>query len=110
MASYSIAIGAKSVEDKALVASTADTVTIACEPEDEVLVDVLTDGSAKVYVSPNLGTATPGAAFTVEIPAETGVPQTVRVAMKDYGLGSVALSLVSTGTPTYSVTRVGPQP
>lgn len=101
MASYLIAAAASgqvSVQDKTLTASTVDTVTFD-EPVSGV--EVLTDGTAAVYFSLNGSAPVVSGQSTYKVPAASS-PTSVVVCV-DHGF--TVVNLISSGTPTYSVTR-----
>ena len=97
MADYAIAADAVAVHDKTLGAD-ADTVTFA-RPIERV--EIITDGSAAVCVAVGGTVATVSGANTYVIPAQLGgVPGS-----KVITISGTVLSIISAGTPTYSVQR-----
>lgn len=97
MATYTVAAGELSAQDKVLAASTADTVTFT---DQVTTIEVLSDGSAAIYVCPQPGfTAAVGSAHCRKIPA--GGPSSLTLRLSG---NTQSLTLISSGTPTYSVT------
>lgn len=99
MTSYTVASGQVGVHEKQLVASTVDTVTFTDIDLPEV--EVLSDGSADIYVSFG-ATTTPTVAggMCYRVPAgNTAAVFTPRTS------GDTVVKLISAGTPTYSVAR-----
>lgn len=98
MASFQVPAGAIAVHDKTLVANVADTVTFA---DDCSQIEVTSDGAAALYFTTDGTTATVGGSHCYELPAGAASSLTVEALRPS---GSV-VSLISTGTPKYSVTR-----
>jgi hypothetical protein len=97
VAAYNVPRGQIAVHDKSLVASTADTVTFTDEAGS---VEVWTDGTAAVFVSTDGSPATVNGGDCYEIE-----PGTVGGSSRILPVGGRSVSLISTGTPKYSVTR-----
>lgn len=94
MANYTVAIGEISVHEKTLVASTVDTVTFGRDPDrTEVYNDSSTD---RIYFTVDGSTPTVAGVNCYVVP-----PKAAR-AVPSAGSGNV-VKLISTGTPTYSV-------
>lgn len=103
MSEYTVAAavsGQVAANDKTLVANAVDSVTFDEEIE---AVEVLTDGSAAVYFTVDGSVPTVSGQHCFKIPA-TGAATSLTVWPPSRGLAEV--QLISTGTPTYSVTRV----
>jgi hypothetical protein len=98
MANYPATVSAV---DKQLVASTVDTVTFA---EGHNGVEIVTDGTAKVYVTVDGSTPAVGADGTYMLPSGVVAIREIR-SRQPFGISTV--KLVSTGTPVYSVTEAG---
>jgi hypothetical protein len=98
MASYSVTAGNKAVYDKTLVANTADTVTFA---DNVDRVEIITDGAAELFVrvSEDGAAATVGGANTDMLPAGGSSS----LDLPSPGIGGTVVSLISSGTPKYSV-------
>lgn len=99
MASYTVPAGDVGVHDKQLAASAVDTVTFTGADLPEV--EVLTDGSADVYVtfgSDKTPTVAGGQCWKVPAGSASAVfqPRTS---------GDTIVKLISSGTPVYSVGR-----
>jgi len=100
MAAYTVPSGNIAANDKTLAAGVVDTVTF----QDAIGgIEVLTDGSAAVYFSVNGTTPTIGGTNTYKIPAAGGV--VTRNVNPVPNEPAAIISLLSAGTPTYSVTR-----
>lgn len=98
MATYTVAAGEISAQDKVLAANVADTVTFV---DPIASLEVLSDGSAAVYVSTQSAfPAAVGSAHCRKIPA--GATNAITIRMPG---NTQTLTLISTGTPTYSVTE-----
>jgi hypothetical protein len=105
MASYTIAaFPAIAVHDKTLVASTVDTVTFADGARQAM---VISDGTAKIYVTFDGSTPTASGASTHIMPAAP-CALTQNLTQTDKTTGGPAVKLISAGTPVYSVERVYP--
>lgn len=102
MGSYTIGAGKRAAHDKVLVASTVDTVTLT---DDADVVEVITDGTAKVYVTVDGSTPAAGGDTTHLMPASSG-GSVVREIPVSGDPGSIAVKLISAGTPMYSVTKL----
>lgn len=101
MATYTVASGERGVHAKTLVANTADTVTFTGRDCNQV--EVVSDGTAALYVTVDgVTTATVAGVKTDVLP--TSVPS-VRVLNVTIA-GATVVSLISSGTTTYSVTEV----
>lgn len=94
MATYAVAEDTIAVHDKTLVASTVDTVTFHDTPQS---VEVLTDGTAAIYVTVDGTAPTVGGANTLKLPAVISA-RTIK-----HGNRGQPVKLISSGTPTYSV-------
>lgn len=99
MASYAVNAGEIAAHDKTLTAATVDTVTLT---DAFGAVEVLTDGASAVYVSVDGSTPTVSGAKTYRIPASGTQVRTI--ALGDGPVSGALIKLISTGTPTYSVT------
>lgn len=97
MASYSVAAGKRGAYDKALVASTVDTVTFT---DDVDSVEIVTDGTAKIYVTVDGTTPTVSGATTIIVPAALGIRT-----IPTLSSGAPVVKLITSGTPTYSVAK-----
>lgn len=99
MATYEVPAGDVGVHEKKLTASTVDTVTFAAADVAEV--EVITDGSADVYVTFG-ASKTPTVAGTQcwRIPAGS-----VSAVIEPRTSGPTVVKLISAGTPFYSVAR-----
>lgn len=97
MASHTVASGAVGAHHKTLTASTVDTVTFADDIKD---VEIVSNGSAALYVTTDGTAPTVGGATAHYLPASASV-RTVRV----LGSSGTVVKLISSGTPTYSVAR-----
>lgn len=95
MANYSVAAGEVGVNDKTLVAATADTVSWASQPK---YVELLWDGTAKGYVTTD--GSTPGS-------NNHSLPLPASLCKRIIRMGDKPLKIIApSGTPTYSVTVV----
>lgn len=94
MAIYSVTAGMIGVHDKTLVASTVDAVNFADDPH---IVEIISDGTAAIYVTIDGSEPTVGGANTHVLPA---LPCS-RTLM--HTGDSRPLKLISSGSPTYSV-------
>jgi hypothetical protein len=81
-----------------LSASTVDTVTIARDCDQ---VEVMSDGAAAIYFTVDGSTPTVAGKKAYALPAAVGARQ-VTVPTS----GSTVVKLISSGTPTYSVTAL----
>lgn len=101
---YTVAAGARATHDHTLTANQADTVAFASTPgQVDVhpgLVEILSDGAADLYVSTDGSPATVSGASTCKIPL--GGPSATTLELPS---GSASISLISSGTPKYSVTK-----
>jgi hypothetical protein len=97
VASYTVASGLIACHDKVLTASTVDTVDFA---EDTEYVEIVSSGDAKIYVSADGSTPTVSGGNTYVVPA-VACARTFRHWKPDG-----VVKLISSGTPTYSVTLV----
>jgi hypothetical protein len=98
MATYTLGAGDRGAYAKALVAATVDTVDL---DGTAPAVEIVSSGSAAIYVTVDGTAPTVGGAKTWEIPAGTGpIVRTIR------GNGIGLVKLISSGTPTYSVTQL----
>lgn len=99
MASYTVPAGHVGVHEKQLAANTADAVTFT--GASRLTVEVLSDGSADIYIRFGAGNA-PTVAGTQcwRIPAGSA---SAEFALNE--VGSVVVNLISAGTPVYSVAR-----
>lgn len=95
---YTIAAGAIAKHDFALVASTVETVTFT---DNVTAVEIISDGTAKVYYTVDGSTPTVGGANCYMIPASLSVDER---AMPQQGTDAV--KLISSGTPTLSIQRL----
>jgi hypothetical protein len=100
MASYTIAATDLAVHDKVLVANTADTVTIAANANN---VEILSDGSAALYFTVDGTTPTVSGSHCYKIPSGNSSAMVMSAVLP----AGVAIKLISTGTPTYSVMVLG---
>jgi hypothetical protein len=96
MAVHNIPEGGFAVHDKQLTANTVDTVNFSHDPQK---VEVLSDGTAEIYVTVDGSDPTVGGASTYKLPARP----CVRVISHVSRIKPV--KLISSGTPTYSVSR-----
>lgn len=99
MATSEIVRGQIAVHNKTLVASTADTVTWADEVQ---FADVISDGTADVYVATDGNPATVHGANCHRIPA----PTTASPVSRRVDVTGGTLSLISSGAVAYSVESV----
>jgi hypothetical protein len=112
MASYTVPIGHIGAHNKTLVAATVDTVTFALGSTDTPgwaavpkAVEVLSDGSAPIYVTVDGSAPTDGGTHCYQVPAYAGA--TVIDVRDANPNDAVVVKLISTGTPVYSVSRAG---
>lgn len=99
MASYSVPAGKPGVTDKTLTANTADSITFA----DEIGgVNILTDGTVKVYVTADGSAPSPGG-YQYVIPA-TGAWTQLNVQPVPNNPSNIQL-LCASGSPAYAVSR-----
>jgi hypothetical protein len=101
MANFSVPAGHVGVHEKTLAASTIDTVTFTGADLTEV--EVISDGTADIYVSFG-ATTTPTITGTMcyRVPQATGG---VMVVFSVRTSGDTVVKLISDGTPVYSVSR-----
>lgn len=99
MASYSVAAGKIGAYAKLAVASTVDTITFADEVQE---VEVSSDGAAALYVTTDGSTPTVAGANTWVLPSGGAW---VRVLRAQVGNGGTTIKVISSGAPTYSVSR-----
>lgn len=97
MASYQVAASGYSSQDNTLTANTADTVTFLA---DALSIEVMTDGTAAVYVTVDGTTPTISGANTFKLPA-VGSWNTLTLSVPNEG--APVVKLLSAGTPVYSV-------
>lgn len=97
MASFTVADGDVGVHAKTLAASTADTVTFT--GPNLAAVEVISDGVAALYVSVDAAAATVAGSHCYLLPAGAVTSRVITVRTG----GTTDLSLISSGTPTYSV-------
>lgn len=98
MASYTIAAGDTAAHDKTLVASTVDTVTFT----DTIrAVEIISDGTAAIYLTTDGTTPTVSGPKTSKLPAGTITSLTLTPTSGE----ATAIKLISPGTPTYSVQK-----
>ena len=97
MANYS---GAKSVHSKTLVANTADTVTLTADFGEVRVVNL--DGAASIYFTVDGAAATVAGDGTLVLPAALAS----RVERAKVDRANTVVSLISSGTPKYSVEGV----
>ena len=110
MASYTVPAGHVGVHEKTMVAGTVDTITFPVgssttpgwgqQPEN---IEVLTDGTASVYVTVDGSTPTVAGTHCYRIPAMAG--STVISVADSNGRDDVVVKMISSGTPQYSVSR-----
>jgi hypothetical protein len=98
VASYVVSAGNVGVHAKTLAASTVDTVTFT--GKDLPSVEVLSDGSADIYVCFGTGTPTVGGGNCQRIPAGSG-----GAILPVHTTGDTVVKLISAGTPVYSVSN-----
>lgn len=98
MASYNVAATEHGAYNKTLVASTVDTVTFAA-PQGKVT--VWTDGAATITVTVDGTTPTVDGAGGWWLPAQSGTLE-IKVPAK-YATANLAVKLISSGAPKYSV-------
>ena len=100
MAEYTVAAEMRGAYNKTLVAATADTVTFA---NDLRTVEVVSNGTADIFVTVDGSTPTVAGANTYILPAGA-----ISVREMPSALGGVTVvKLISSGTPTYSVAGLG---
>lgn len=97
MATYNVPRGQIAVHDKVLVASVADTITFADEVGEA---RVWSDGTAALFVATDGNPATVNGGDCYEVEPGTVGGSTITVPV-----GNRSVSVISTGTPKYSVTR-----
>lgn len=97
MASHSVAANEIGAHNKTLVAATVDTVTFA---DDLAAVEVFTDGSEDIYFTVDGSTPTVAGANCWFLPTAMSVRRVVVPAS-----GGTVVKLISSATPTYSVSR-----
>ena len=100
MALHRIARGQIAVHAVTLIANVADTVTWQDEVE---MVEVLTDGSVDVYVATDGNPATVDGQNCYRIPQNEGL-----ATWRELNASGGTLSIISSGSPLYSVTNVEP--
>lgn len=98
MANYSVASGDHAVHDKTLAAGTVDTVQFA---DDCRKVEIVSNGTASLYVTVDGSTPTVSGPKTYIMPA--GGPMARVIESPDPK--ATVVQLISAGTPTYSVSR-----
>ncbi len=110
MADYTVPNGHVGVHEKALVASTVDTVTYALGTPGTAgaarvpqAVEVYSDGAANIYVTVDGSAPTVAGTHCWRVPAVAGA-SVISVADAVPG-DAVVVKLISSGTPTYSVSR-----
>lgn len=96
MPSYTVAADEHGVYAKQLTATTIDTVTFS---KDLNRVEIVSDGSAAVYVTVDASVPAVAGQATFEMPAGG---MTVRELLVPTA-GNTVVKLISTGTPKYSV-------
>ncbi len=99
MANFTVPAGHVGVHEKTLVANTVDQVTFTGIDLTEV--EVLSDGTADIYVSFGAD-VTPTVAGTQCYRVPEGTVSTVLTVRTS---GDTVVKLISTGTPAYSVAR-----
>jgi hypothetical protein len=99
VSAYTVPAGDVGVHAKTLVASTVDTVTFTSADLPEV--EVLTDGTADIYVTFG-STKTPTVAGTQCWRVPAGSASAV---LPVHTSGDTIVKLISSGTPGYSVAR-----
>jgi hypothetical protein len=98
MASYSVAADHVGAHEKQLAPATVDTVTFA---SDLAEVEVISDGSADIYVSFGAGNApTVAGSQCWRVPAGSG-----GAVFQPRTSGPTVVNLISAGSPVYSVAR-----
>jgi hypothetical protein len=100
MAAYTVAAAKIGAYAKLAVASTVDSVTFA---EDVQEVEIISDGAAALYVTVDGSTPTVAGANTWILPAGALTTRTLRAQVGNSG---TVVKLISSGAPTYSVSRV----
>ncbi len=98
MANYTVPAGDVGVHAKTLVANTADKVTFTSQ--DLPMVEVITDGSAAVFVSFGAVPATVNGTPCFQVPALAGAS-----VFPVHTSGDTVVNLISAGTPVYSVAK-----
>lgn len=98
MAAHSVPAGHVGVYNKTLVASAVDSVTFV--DEDVAEIEVMTDGSADIFVGFGDVTPTVNGTDCWRVPAAAGVS-----AFRPGTSGETVVKLISSGTPVYSVAR-----
>lgn len=109
MATYTVPNGHIGAHAKTLVAATVDTVTFALGSTGTPgwarmpkQVEILTDGTADIYVTVDGSTPTVAGTATYRVPA---LPGATVIDLNDSQTTAVEVKLISAGTPTYSVSR-----
>jgi hypothetical protein len=96
-----VAAGEVGVHAIALTASTVDTVTFA---DDRTEIEVVSDGAAALYVRTDGGTPTVAGKFSYVLPAGVVSSRKIPVSSaRSASAGGTVVTLISAGTPTYSV-------
>jgi hypothetical protein len=98
MAAYTVPAGDVGVHEKQLAATTVDTVTFTGADLSEV--EILSDGSAAIYVSFGAATPTVGGTGCWQVPAASS-----SAVLHPHTSGDTIVKLISAGTPVYSVAR-----
>lgn len=98
--SYTVATGARGVQAKVLTATFVDTVTFTDHANQ---VEIVTDGTAAVYVTVDGSAPTVAGANTDVLISGSPCVRVVNVPSVDQ---PPIVQLISAGTPTYSVTEV----
>lgn len=97
MAEHKVAKGEKGVREQTLVANQLDTVVFE---DDLQIVEIISDGTASIFVTVDALPPTLGGGADDYLPAFPCVRNVV--SPKD---GGTAVRLISAGTPTYSVAK-----
>jgi hypothetical protein len=98
MTDYTVGAGLIAAHDKTLVANTTDTVTFV---DDCDRIEVLSDGTAALYFTVDGSTAIVSGAHCYKLPAGSASAAVVN----PLNPAGPAVSLISSGTPSYSVTK-----
>lgn len=98
MTTYNVSTGQRGAQAKVLVASTADTVAFTDHANK---VEIVSDGTSAVYVTVDGTAATVAGSNTDVMPAGVPSVRTLNVYTQP-----PSVSVISAGTPTYSVTIV----